>query len=307
VRPPVNRYFVLLVLFWLLPHARATAQDVRLPTEDDYYPMVTFPAPAEVVLEIGGMDWLDRDRTRLAVCTRLGEVWVIDNVYARQPVLKKRQSEGSQQGLKRAGDQVLRFKRMLLGLHEPLGMLVDPGHGYPDGVYVAQRSELTRLDDTDGDDRIDVVETFCDDWEINGSYHEYAFGPKLGPDGQLWVTLNRPFSGGKEAAAYWRGWAVKVDQRGKMTPICTGVRSPSGFANSIDDEMFYTDNQGDYVATGKLAHLRPGAFHGNPAGLNSLHLPGANFTLPFEGYPKLGMKWAEAVKVNPFTTKRTTR
>ena len=45
--------------------------------------------------------------------------------------------------------------------------------------------------------------------------------------------------------------------------------------------------------------LKPGVFHGQPTGLESLDHPLANFKRPFDGYPKLGMKWGEAVKVNP--------
>ena len=51
-------------------------------TENDFYRMITFPLPKDVVLEVGGMDWLDANRDRLLVCTRRGELWVLDNVYA---------------------------------------------------------------------------------------------------------------------------------------------------------------------------------------------------------------------------------
>jgi hypothetical protein len=63
--------------------------------------------------------------------------------------------------------------------------------------------------------------------------------------------------------------------------------------------LFFTDNQGDHVASGKLAHLKKGVFHGNPVGLASLDHPKANFELPFEGYPKKGLMWGEAVEANP--------
>lgn len=280
------------------------AQEPQPHTENDIYRMVTFPLPPEVVLEVGGMGWLDTERTRLLSCTRRGELWVIDNPYADQPALEGqkislRDQDGKTVQVDATREHLVAYKRMLFGLHEPLGMVVNPGHGYPDGIYMAQRGELTRVADTDGDDLIDDVETFCSSWEISGSYHEYAFGPKLGKDNQLWITLNRPFGGGQEGKAWWRGWAVRVDNKGKMTPVCPGLRSPAGLGTSIDGEMFFTDNQGDHVASGKLGHLKPDVFHGNPVGLESLDHPLANFKKPQENYPVLGLKWGDAMKANP--------
>src|SRR5581483_10838470 len=189
----------------------------------------------------------------------------------------------------------VRFKRMLFGLHEPLGLLTQP-----DGIYMAQRSELTRVKDTDGDDRIDLVETICNEWDISGSYHEYAFGPKLDRDGNMWITLNRPFGGGQEATAYWRGWAVKVDKKGKMHPVCPGLRSPCGIGSNPEGDMFYTDNQGDWVAVCKLSHLKHGLFQGNPIGLESCSHPLSTMKHPGKGLPKSGLDWGEAVKQMPF-------
>jgi hypothetical protein len=279
---------LLMAVFVALPLAAAPQSPGP---ESDYYSLVTIPAPKDTVLELSGVEWLDTAKTRLAVCTRRGELWVLDNVYAAAPVAIDVKDA-------KPADTVA-YKRMLFGLHEPLGMVVNPGHGFPKGIYMAQRGELTRCLDEDGDDLIDLVETFCNEWEISGSYHEYAFGPKLGKDGRLWVTLNRPFGGGEEPQAYWRAWAVAIDNAGKMHPVCPGVRSPAGLGTNSAMDMFYTDNQGDHVAVCKLSHLKPNTFHGNPVGLESLDHPLANFSKPFADYPKLKLPWGEAVKQNP--------
>jgi glucose/arabinose dehydrogenase len=270
---------VLILLATLFPVSSSEAAPPR-PREEDFYRLLTFPLPDEVVLEVGGLDWLDREKTRLLVCTRRGELWVIDNVYAGEAAL----AEG----------KTVRYKRMLFGLHEPLGLL-----SRPEGIYMAQRSELTRVRDIDGDDRIDEVKCFCNDWEISGSYHEYAFGPKLDREGNLWVTLNRPFGGGHEATAYWRGWAVKIDPKGKMHPVCPGLRSPAGLGTNAAGDMFYTDNQGDWVAVCKLSQLKYGKFQGNPIGLQSCDHPLSTMKNPGRGFPRSGLLWPEAVKVMP--------
>ncbi len=280
------------------------AQAPQPPTENDYYRLVTIPFPEDVVLEAGGLGWLDKAQTRLLVCTRRGELWVIDNVYANKPVLagvKISSKDAKGKTVETAPDakQIVRYKQMLFGLHEPLGLMVNPGRGFPDGIYMAQRGELTRVVDSNGDDRIDLVQTFCNQWEISGSYHEYAFGPKMGKDGRLWVTLNRPFGGGQESAAYWRGWALAIDKDGKMHPVCPGLRSPAGLGANAVGDMFFTDNQGDHVASGKLAQMKLNTFHGNPVGLQSCDHPLSTFKIPMKPYPKLGLRWGEAMKVNP--------
>lgn len=292
----------LLLAFSFMTAIPLLAQ--RGSSEDDYYRLVSIPIPKDCVLEVGGLDWLDKEKKRLVVCTRRGEVWLIENLYGDQPMLagqktKQKNATGETVEIEARPEQTVRYQRMLAGLHEPLGLVVNPGRGFPAGIYMAQRGELTRVADTDGDDRIDVVQTFCNQWEISGSYHEYAFGPKLGKDGQLWVTLNRPFGGGQEATAYWRGWAVRVNKSGQMEPVCPGLRSPAGLGTNREGDMFYTDNQGDHVAVGKLSHLDFDTFQGNPVGLQSCEHPLATFRKPFEKYPKLGMTWGEAVKVNP--------
>ena len=111
---------MLAGLLVLILCATALAQDKR-PTEDDYYRMVTIPLPKDVVLEVGGLDWLDKQKTRLLACTRRGEVWLIDNPYADAPTLGLHKGETLPEGADEKN--VVRFTQYLFGLHEPLGLL----------------------------------------------------------------------------------------------------------------------------------------------------------------------------------------
>ena len=88
---------------------------------------------------------------------------------------------------------------------------------------------MTRLVDTDGDDRADRYETYSDGWGVSGNYHEFAFGPEADGEGRLWVTLNVGFCGslGKSIVP-WRGWALIIEDDGSVTPVCGGLRSPNG-------------------------------------------------------------------------------
>ena len=209
--------------------------------EDRYYRMLTVPLPDDVVLEVGGLEVLENGG-RVAVATRRGEVWIIDGAYDDPPF-------------------AARFTRFASGLHEPLGLQSREG-----ALYTVQRSELTRLIDEDGDDAADLYETFCNRWGVSGNYHEFAFGPKFDREGNAWVTLNVGFCGslGKSLVP-WRGWAVKITPEGELQPVCGGLRSPNGIGMNAAGDMFYTDNQGDWVGTNKLSHLEPGDFHGHPS------------------------------------------
>ena len=214
--------------------------------EREHYRVLTYPNPPGEELAVGGLAFLS-DGTPV-VTTRRGDVWLMDGAYAEPPI-------------------DVRFHRFASGLHEALGAAVRTD-GDEEAIYTVQRGELTRLLDTDGDRVADRYETVCDDWGVSGNYHEFAFGPKFDAEGNAWVTLNVGFCGslGKSTVPY-RGWALKIAPDGTMTPVCDGLRSPNGIAAWTDGEMFYVDNQGDYVATNRLSHLKQGSWHGHPSTL----------------------------------------
>ncbi len=199
--------------------------------------------PPSVSLEVGGMVFLEDES--LLVCTRRGEVWSIDRPFDDEPS----------------------YTLYADGLQEPLGLLDHDGW-----IYVVQRGELSRMRDTDGDRRMDELETFCDDWEISGNYHEYAFGPRLDGDGNFWVTLNKPFGDEPFGKAHWRGWAARITPDGRMEGACSGLRSPAGVETAPWGDVFFTDNQGEWCGASKLSHLEVGDFHGHPHGIGSSEL-----------------------------------
>jgi cytochrome c551/c552 len=214
-----------------------------VPKEEDYYRITTVPAPEGIKIEGGGV--LSLADGSLAVCTRRGDVWIIEN-----PSMEN-------------GTRAV-FKKYASGLHEPLGLAQ-----YDGALYTVQRGELTKLIDTDGDGIADVYQTIYA-WPLSTHYHEYSFGPVLAPDSSFFVTSNVAFGNEEwwrgESRVPWRGWTMKIYEDGTMEPWATGMRSPAGYG-LIDDELFYTDNQGDWVGSGGLWHLPKGVFTSHPAGL----------------------------------------
>lgn len=164
-------------------------------------------------------------------------------------------------------------------LMEPNGIYYDAKE---DAYYVAQKPELTRLVDTNKDGICDRYETVTAAFGISGEYHEYHYGPVVDSLGRKYASLNLAARGdfivpdGKSEGtgggnmAYngdWRGWVYRSDRMGHFQPLACGFRSPCGIGMSPDDELFITDNQGDWVADCCLYHVREGNFYGHPASL----------------------------------------
>jgi glucose/arabinose dehydrogenase len=225
------------VCLWLLLAGSLAAEEPR-PTEDDYYRLIRFPIPERIVLEAGALEFLPDGR--LAIATRRGEIYFLDKPLTENP-------------------DDARFALFAGGLHEVLGL------AWRDGwLYCVQRAEVTRMKDTNGDNRADVYQTVSDGWGLTGDYHEYAFGSKFDREGNLWVALC--LTGSFSSDALFRGWCLRVTPEGKTIPTCSGLRSPGGVGANAAGDMFYTENQGPWNGACSLKWLKPGAFLGHPIG-----------------------------------------
>lgn len=216
------------------------------PKEEDYFKILRVPAPEGLLLEVGGLTMLPNGN--LGVSTRRGDVFVVENPTSARPY----------------------FRKFASGLHEALGLYYEDG-----AFYAAQRGELTKMTDTNGDDIADQYETVAA-WPLSAHYHEYSFGPKVASDGSFIVTTNVAFGDEEwwrgESRVPYRGWMLKIHRDGVIEPFATGMRSPAGIGILYGD-IFYTENQGDYQGSGGLWHIEKGDFSGHPAGLRWSHLP----------------------------------
>ena len=253
---------------------------------NDYYKVENIAAPKGLDPQIGGLTFLPDGR--LAACFHRGEV------YTYEPKTKT-------------------WTLFADGLHEPLGIIAEDNHT----LVVMQRPELTRLRDTDRDGTADHYETLSDRFGMTGNYHEFAFGPTRDKSGNYYVGLNlassgasirpeirgefrhygitreqfyknhRDGSGRMYSATPFRGWILKIAPDGKTTPFAPGFRSPNGVNFDSAGRLWVTDNQGDWLGTSKLFHVKEGNFYGHPASLvwtgqwevgrNPLKVPPAEF------------------------------
>lgn len=214
---------------------KAAAEPPARPGGNEFYKVEHFRIPGEIALQVNGLDVLPNGD--LAVCTWQGEIWIIENP---------------------TGDPAkVTYRRFARGLCEPCGLKVVKGQ-----IHVVQKVELTRVLDTDGNGEADLFECISQDWGATGNYHDFSFGPLLDADGNFYVyrTGNR----GIYEVPYM-GWALKISPDGsQVEPVCSGFRSPNGFG-TYQGDLFMADNQGNWLGTCTLNHVKKGRFYGFPS------------------------------------------
>ena len=239
----------------------------------DTFTIEKIKTPPGIDAQIGGIDAMPNGN--LAMCLHRGEV-LIYNPGAET------------------------WTRFAEGLHEPLGLLAESDSSF----LIMQRPELTRVKDTDGDGVADLYETVFDGFGMTGNYHEFAFGPVRDKEGNLYVSLNvasngagvraevrgewsgiglersKMLNGGREwrkskgragrmySRVPYRGWVIKIAPDGSVyQPWASGFRSPEGLGFDAEGRLYVTDNQGDWIGTSKVHHVREDHFYGHVASL----------------------------------------
>ncbi|MFZ9853669.1 MAG: hypothetical protein ACO3I0_01035 [Limisphaerales bacterium] len=206
--------------------------------ESKYYPIVDIPVPSGVPLQPGGMEILPDGR--LAVGTRRGDIYFIRGAFDSPPRPE--------------------YQLFASGQDEIFSL------SWRDGSMTATSwAEVTRITDVDADGVADRYDTLSNNWGY-AEGHEFAFGSKHDPDGNIWVALG--LSSSYESHNLFRGWAVKVTADGRMIPICSGLRSPGGVGANAEGVMFAIESQGPWNGCCSLKHLKPGGFLGHPASYN---------------------------------------
>jgi cytochrome c len=231
-------------------------RDYKLPMADvskvpgDQYPLqdvhpsfdLTQARPDSFKPKVGGMDFLSDGRLVVSTWDSSGSVYVVENVQ-------------------KGDTSAMKTKRIAFGLAEPLGLKV-----IHDTIYVMQKHEMTRLVDTDHDDIIDEYQTLCDDWKVSANFHEFGFGLAF-KDDYLYATLATAINPGGASTQPQipdRGKVIKVHYRtGEMSFVASGLRTPNGIGIGYKGELFVADNQGDWLPSSKIVHVRQDAWFGS--------------------------------------------
>ncbi len=201
------------------------------------YDLSTLHSPA-FNPRVAAMAFLPDGRLLVSTWDKTGGVYLLDGVTKDDP-------------------NQLKIKRIASGLAEPLGMEVVNGQ-----IFVLQKHELTQLMDRNGDDLIDEYRSICNSWTVSADFHEFAFG-LVHKEGFFYATLSMAMRlKPHEKQLPDRGKTIKIGMDGSYEAVNFGLRTPNGLGLGVDDELFVTDNQGQWLPANKLIHVRKGDFHG---------------------------------------------
>lgn len=214
------------------------------PLEDVHpsFDVSTIRSP-NIEFKIGGLAFMPDGRLVVATWTPHGSVYILDSLQD--------------------GDiNTITTKLIAQGLAEPLGVEVVNGD-----IFVLQKQELTQLIDHNGDEVIDEYKSFCNGFGVSADFHEFAFG-LVHKDGHFYANLSLPLRlMTNEKPHADRGKTIKIAMDGSFEYVNHGLREPNGIGIGMDDQLFITDNQGQWLPANKLIHVRQGDFHGMRWGL----------------------------------------
>ena len=203
---------------------------------------LTQARPEAFLCKVAGMDFLPDGRLVVSTWDAMGAVYILDGVESGDP--KK-----------------IKMKRIAQGLAEPLGLKVVDG-----SIYVLQKQELTKLVDKNGDDVIDEYQCFAKGWKASANFHEFAFGLAF-KDGYFYAALATAINPGGASTRPQildRGKVLKISLKdGSLEFVARGLRTPDGVGIGPDGEVFVADNQGDWLPSSKIVHVKQGAFYGS--------------------------------------------
>ena len=197
---------------------------------------VPFENPYHSMMRLGGFDFFN-EPSRAAVCTAMGDVWIVDGV----------------------GGELDEFTwtRIATGMYEPLGLkIVD------EQIYVTCRDQITRLHDFNGDGEIDYYESFNHDNQTSAHFHEFAMSLETDQEGNFYYLK----AAGHDMAARFpqHGTLIKVSKDGSRSDIiANGFRAPNGLWVCPDGKFFLsTDQEGHWTPMNRINRIVPGGFYG---------------------------------------------
>jgi glucose/arabinose dehydrogenase/cytochrome c551/c552 len=182
----------------------------------------------------------------VAVHPRDGRVFVASMKTGALYVLENPQGDGTK----------ARFRDYTGGLFQEAYALLAEG----DALYVLHRRNLTRVTESKGDGRADRFDRVAALPHGVADTYDYAYG-LVRDRGGAFVMSYAPYA---NQGLPGSGGAVRLVPGKAPEEVAFGFRNPFGWCTGPEGEVFFTDNQGEWVPTNKLCHLVPGRFYGFP-------------------------------------------
>jgi len=143
------------------------------------------------------------------------------------------------------------------------------------GLYIAERDQISRWTDGDGDGLPEKMDTFAGGW-ISDNYHHFTFGLPY-KDGHFYAALSTSLNlsseakkslkgkivGGNAPNPEFRGCVMKVDAKtGEIEWLAGGTRTPNGVGFGPGGVLLVPDNQGDWKPSNCIYAVKGGEFLG---------------------------------------------
>ena len=197
--------------------------------------------PWNSYLRFSGVDFLSDGR---AVVTSLsGEVWIVDGLGK--------------------GSKTLTWKRYATGLNQPHGVKV-----VNDKIYVTARDQVSLLHDRNGDSEADFYENFNNEVMAATNFHAFTMNLDTDSKGNFYFAKATPWppvsrQGVAAEVTPHHGVLFRMPPDGsRLDVIASGLRNPNGLSIGPEDEIVYSDNEGNWAPTSKVHRIRQGGFHG---------------------------------------------
>lgn len=198
--------------------------------------------PHQSWMRTSGFDFYP-DGKRAAVCTWMGDVWIVEGID---------QLEGT-----------LKWKRICSGLFQPLGLKI-----VNDKIHVTCRDQLARLHDLNGDETIDHIECLNSDHQVTEHFHEFAMGLQTDDKGNFYYAKSARHA--KDSLVPHHGTLLRVSPDGSKTDIlATGFRAANGVCLNPDGTFIVTDQEGHWNPKNRINWVNgegPQEFFGNVYG-----------------------------------------
>ncbi|MCX6854558.1 MAG: c-type cytochrome [Verrucomicrobia bacterium] len=192
--------------------------------------------PWQTQWRIGGLDFF-ADGNRLALCTWMGDVWIVEGI------------------LDPAGK--LTWKRIGSGLNQPLGLKIVDGI-----IHITCRDQLVKLRDLNGDGETDFYECFNSDHQVTEHFHEFAMGLQTDAAGNFYYAKSARHA--KPPLVPQHGTLLRVSKDGsKTTIVANGFRAANGVSVNDDGTFYVTDQEGHWTPKNRINLVRQGQFYGN--------------------------------------------
>ena len=201
--------------------------------------------PWDSHMQMGGFDFDPNDADKAAICTWLGDVWLVEGIASAPPA-------------------TLKWKRIASGLFQPLGLKFRDGD-----IFVACRDQLVRLHDNNGDQEVDYFESFNNDHQVTEHFHEFAMGLQMDDAGNFYYAKSARHA--LTALVAHHGTLLRVSRDGSRTDIlATGFRAANGVCLNPDGTFIVTDQEGHWNPKNRINYVREGGFYGNMFGYHDV-------------------------------------